>query len=147
MFFRYTSLSNIWALLLTRICLGQSRLEMSALAAIWRVSLCLSLDILIALYNAFILPYLTYCCVVWHFCLQTVSDNLQHVQNYAMRLILKLPPRTSSEYCLCLLNWMNLFQQCCVLTVYQIYKCILKIAPDYLISKFSSNSSFSYSST
>ena len=28
MFFGYTSLSNSWALLLMRICLGQSRLEM-----------------------------------------------------------------------------------------------------------------------
>ena len=70
--------------------------SLSALAAIRRVSLCLSSGILITLYNAFILPYLTCCCVVWHFCPRTVSDNLQHVQNYAMRFILKLPPRNSS---------------------------------------------------
>ena len=62
-------------------------------------------------------------------------------------LVCVLPPRTSSEYCLCLLNWMNLFQQRCVFIVHQIHKCILKVAPDYLLSKFSSNSSFGYSST
>ena len=85
-----------------------SQRSLSAIAAIHRVSLRLSSDILITLYNAFILPYLTYCCLVWHFCPQTVSDNLQCVQNYAMRLILKLPSRTSSgcSY-LRLLNWMN----------------------------------------
>ena len=43
------------------------RRSLCALAAIRRVSLCLPSNILITLYNAFILPYLTYCCVVWHF--------------------------------------------------------------------------------
>ena len=71
------------------------RRSLSALAAIRRVSLYLSSNILVTLYNAFVLPYLTYCCVVWHFCSKSISDNLQRVQNYAMRLVLKLPPRTS----------------------------------------------------
>ena len=58
-----------------------------------------SSNVLITLYNAFVLPYLTYCCAVWHFCSKTSSDNLQRVQNYAMRVILRQPPRTSSQYC------------------------------------------------
>ena len=70
----------------------------------------LSSNVLITLYNAFVLPYLTYCCVIWHFCSKTSSDNLQRIQNYAMRVILRQPPRTSSQYCLNLLNWMNLYQ-------------------------------------
>ena len=123
------------------------RRSLSALAAIRKVSLYLSSNVLITLYNAFVLPYLTYCCVVWHFCSKTSSDNLQRVQNYAMRVILRQPPRTSSQYCLNLLNWMNLYQQRCVFVVYQIHKCLLKAAPVYLLSKFSSNSSFGYSCT
>jgi len=43
-------------------------------------------NILITLYNAFVLPYLTYCCVVRHFCSKVLSDDLQRVQYYAMRL-------------------------------------------------------------
>ena len=62
-----------------------------------------------------------------------------------MRVILRQPPRTSGQYCLHLLNWMNLFNQRCVFVVYQIHKCLLKVVPTYLLSKFSSNSSFSYS--
>ena len=117
------------------------------MVAICRVSLYLSSNVLVTLYNAFVLPYLTYCCVVWHFCSKTASDNLQRVQNYAMRVILRQPPRTSSQYCLHLLNWMNLSKQRCVFVVYQIHKCLLKVVPTYLLSKFSSNLSFGYSST
>ena len=61
------------------------RRSLSALAAIRKVSLYLSSNVLVTLYNAFVLPYLTYCCVVWHFCSKTSSDNLQRVQNYVMR--------------------------------------------------------------
>ena len=71
------------------------RRSLAALAAIQKVSICLSSKILTTLYNAFVLPYLTYCCVVWHFCSKSLTDNLQRVQNYAMRLILKQPPRTT----------------------------------------------------
>ena len=42
---------------------------------------------------------------------------------------------------------MNLFQQRCVFVVSQIHKCVLKVAPVYLLSMFSSNSSFGYSCT
>ena len=76
------------------------RRSLAALAAIRKVSMRLSSKILSTLYNAFVLPYLTYCCVVWHFCSKSLTDNLQRVQNYVMRLILKQPPRTGSQYCL-----------------------------------------------
>ena len=104
--------------------------SLSTLAAIHRVSLYLSSNVLVTLYNAFVLPYLTYCCVVWHFCSKTLSDNLQRVQNYAMRLILKLPIELISS-----------------VVVYQVHRCVLKVAPAYLLSKFSSNLSFGYGST
>ena len=129
------------------------RRSLSALAAIHKVSLYLSSNVLVTLYNAFVLPYLTYCCVVWHFCSKTSSDNLQRVQNYAMRdlflgnLLELASSYIASQYCLNLLNWMNLYQQRCVFVVYQIHKCLLKAAPVYLLSKFSSNSSFGYSCT
>jgi len=42
---------------------------------------------------------------------------------------------------------MNLYQQHCLFVVYLIHKCVLKLAPAYLLSKFLSNSSFGYSCT
>ena len=64
-----------------------------------------------------------------------------------MRIILRKPPRTSSQYCFHLLNWMTLARQRCVFVAYRIHKCVLKVAPGYLLSKFSSNSLFGYSCT
>ena len=73
---------------------------LAALSVIRRISVYMSTTLLKILYKAFVLPYLTYCCCVWHFCPKNVSDRLQRVQNYAMRVILKKPPRTSSSTCL-----------------------------------------------
>ena len=88
--------------------------SLAALATIRRVSVYMPTRVLIALYNAFVLPHFTYCCVVWHFCSKTASTNLQRVQNYAMRIILKKPPRTSSDVYLSLLGWLTLYQHCCM---------------------------------
>ena len=76
------------------------RKSLAALALVRRVSSIMPTKVLLSLYNAFVLPHLTYCCVVWHFCSNTLSDNLQRVQNFAMRIILKKPARTSSNFCL-----------------------------------------------
>ena len=42
---------------------------------------------------------------------------------------------------------MDLFQQRCLFVAYQIHKCVLKLAPAYLSSKFFSNSTFGYNCT
>ena len=99
------------------------------------------------LYKAFVLPYLTYCCCVWHFCSKTVSDHLQRVQNYAMRVILKKPPRTSSCTCLQSLGWRTVYQHRCLLLLCQVKRCLLKISPSYLTSMFMTNEQFGYTST
>ena len=126
------------------------RRSLSALAAIRRVSLYLSSNILVTLYMqcfCFTLPHLLLWGLTFRFCFKSISKNLQRIQNYAMRIIFWKPPRTSSQYCLRLLNWITLSQQQYVFVAYQIHKCVLKVAPAYLLSTFSSNSLFSYSST
>lgn len=87
------------------------RKSLTALATIQRVSLH---KVLITPHNAFTLPHLTYCCVVWHFCTKTMSANLQWVQNYVKRIMLKKPPRTSSDVYFNLLGWLTLYQHCCL---------------------------------
>lgn len=81
---------------------------------------------MITLY-AFILPHLTYYYVVWHFCSKTSSDNLQQIQNYAMRFIFKQLLRTSSQYWLSLLNWLNLHELCHFFLACQIHKCVFNL--------------------
>ena len=107
----------------------------------------MSTTLLKILYKAFVLPYLTYCCCVWHFCSKTVSDRLQRVQNYAMRVILKKPPRTSSSICLQSLGWQTLYHHRCLLLLCQVKRCLLKISPSYLTSLFLTNEQFGYTCT
>ena len=42
---------------------------------------------------------------------------------------------------------MDLYWQRCLFVTYQIHKCVLKLAPAYLSSKFFSNSTFGYDCT
>ena len=120
---------------------------LAALSVIRRISIYMSTTLLKILYKAFVLPYLTYCCCVWHFCSKTVSDRLQRVQNYAMRVILKKPPRTSSSTCLQSLGWQTLYHHRCLLLLCQVKRCLLKISPSYLTSLFLTNEQFGYTCT
>ena len=115
---------------------------LATLSVICRISIYMSTTLLKTLYRAFVLPYLTYCCCVWHFCSKTVSDHLQRVQNYAMRVILKKPPRTSSSACLQSLGWQTLYQHCRLLLLCQVKRYLLKIYPSYLTSMFLTNEQF-----
>ena len=76
-----------------------------------------------------------------------MSNNLQRVQNYAMRIVLKNPPRTSSDLCRNLLGWLTLFQYRCITLLWQVHKCFLYLAPAYLSSKFKTNEEFGYHHT
>ena len=49
------------------------------------------------LYQSFIVSQLDYCSVVYDSCSKTLSDQIEQIQNYAMRIILSKPPHTSSE--------------------------------------------------
>ena len=41
----------------------------------------------LALYKAAILPHMTYCSTVWHFCKCTDTHKLEHIQERALRAI------------------------------------------------------------
>ena len=49
------------------------------------------------LYLTFVLPQLDYCSVVWGSCGTVLSNKIERIQNYAMRVILRKPPLTPSE--------------------------------------------------
>ena len=69
--------------------------SLAALAAIRRASAYLPTSTLRLLYNALVLPHLDYCSVVTGS--KSLSDIVERVQNYAMRVILQRLPRSSSE--------------------------------------------------
>ena len=102
------------------------RKSLAALATIRRVSTHMSTVLLISLYNAFVLPHFS---VLWHFCTLTMYTQrvqcLQRVQNYAMCIVLKKPPRTSSKFYYGLLSWLTLFQYLCTTLLWQAHRCFL----------------------
>ena len=99
------------------------------------------------LYQSFIVSQLDYCSVVYNPCSKTLSDQIERIQNYAMRIILKKPPRTSSEPLRLQLGLTSLKTRRQNATILQVQRCLHKCAPPYLTNKFMSNSNFGYSST
>ena len=99
------------------------------------------------LYQSFALPHLDYCAVVWNGCGVGLSDRIQRVQNYAMRIILRKPPRTSSEVLRQSLGWTSLKTRRQIAILGQVHRCINGRAPSYLASKFTRNSSLGYNCT
>ena len=62
---------------------------LAKLALIRRAGHYLPCSIRKLLYLSLVLPHLDCCSVVWHACGTTLSDRVERIQNYAMRVILR----------------------------------------------------------
>jgi len=113
---------------------------MGKLAAIRRAGSYMPCHIRKLLYQAFILPHLDYFSVVWNGCGATLSKRVERIQNYALRVILRKPPLTSSELLRQTLGWTTLKTRCHNAMLCQVHRCCIKQAPPYLCSKFTTNS-------
>ena len=123
------------------------RRSLAGLATIRRASAYLPSSTRRLLYNALVLPHLDYCSTVWHSCSKASSDRLERVQNYAIHIILKKPPRTSSEALRNDLGWTTLHVRRHKAMLYQVYRCLHKRAPTYLCNKLFTNAEFGYQRT
>ena len=108
-----------------------------------RSSFVVEKDSLLTIYNTIILPHFDYCAVVWGSCNDTLITRLQRLQNRAMRIILKCPFRTHISTMLNDLNWMCLRQRIFYLQCVWMWKVNHGLVPEYLSSKFKTNSSYS----
>ena len=115
-------------------CLGK-------IAAIRRVSTYLPGHIRRTLYLSCVLPHLEYCSVVWNNCGAGLTSRLERVQNYALRLILNKPPRSSTEEMWSQLSLHTLSCRRKISTIMQVRRCLSRHAPDYLCSKFTARAS------
>ena len=82
--------------------------------------------------------------VMWNSCGVGQSDRIERVQNYAMRIILRKPPRTNSDSLRQALSWTTLKARRHNAMLSQVHRCVKGQAPFYLSSKFTLNSSFGY---
>ena len=99
------------------------------------------------LYQSLVLPHLEYCSVVWNNCGVILANQVERVQNYAMRLILCKSPRTSSDYLRQQLGWTTLKKRRQHAMLCQVHRCILIQAPTYLVPKFTTNNTRAYMTT
>ena len=117
----------------------------AAIACIHRVSYHLPLNTRKMLYRSLVLPYVNYCSTIWHTCTQVVSNDIERIQNYAMRISsISPPPHTPSAPLREKLNWTTLRQRRHNHMLCQVHRCVLQQAPEYLTCKFLHNS---YTST
>jgi len=112
-----------------RLCLGK-------IVAIRRASAYLPPHICRTLYLSFVLPNLEYCSVVWDRCGAAITCKLEHVQNYALRVILKKPAGSNTVEMRNQLNLPSLARRRETSTLLQVRRCLSNLAPDYLSSKF-----------
>ncbi len=123
------------------------RKSLAGLASIRRASAYLPSCTMRLLYNVIILPHLDYCSVVWHSCTKALSNRVERVQHYAMRMILKKPHRADSERLRNQLGWMTLHRRRQKAMLCQVHSCMRQRAPVYLSRKFITNTEFGYSGT
>ena len=86
----------------------------------------------------------TYCSVVWNNCGATLTGHVERIQNYALRVILRKPPLTSSELLQRTLGWTTLKARRHNAMLCQVHRCCTNQAPPYLCAKFSPNSNLNY---
>ena len=68
-------------------------------------------EILLAVYNAIIEPYFSYCCEVWNVLGETQSMRLQKLHNRAARIIAHVPNEVDQQTVLSILGWEPLEKQ------------------------------------
>ena len=92
----------------------------------------------------YLFPHLDYCAVAWHSCGVAMSDRIERIQNYAIRVILRQPPRTISAVRQAL-GWTTLRRRRQNTMLRQVHRCLC--VPPYLTSKFVINSTLGYTVT
>ena len=80
----------------------------------------------------FISPHLDYCSVVWHICGVVQTTRVEHIQNYAIRVILKKTSRSNTKEMHSQLSLPTLEHRRLTSTLLQVHKCLHGHAPEYL---------------
>ena len=83
-------------------------------------------------YKTYILPSLDYCDVVWTNCPLKLSAKLERLQNFAGRIILKVPKRTSATWVRKELGWSTLTARRKLHVATLMFKLKNNLAPNYL---------------
>ena len=108
----------------------------SSIGALKRIRPFISMHTAIKIYKGLIEPHFDYCSVVWDGSSQQLSEKLQKLQKRAARVITESSYNTNSSYLLNSLNWDNLSVRRTKQKANLMYKCVNKLAPNYLCNMF-----------
>ena len=106
------------------------------LVQINRIKHLLDKETLLLLINAFDFSKLFYCSTVWSNTSKSNVSKLQRVQNFAARIILGLRKFDHISQGIKSLKWLPVKDRLYLNDAIMMYKCINKLAPDYLADKF-----------
>ena len=106
------------------------------LVQINRIKHLLDKETLLLLINAFVFSKLFYCSTVFSNTSKSSVRKLQRVQNFAARIILGLPKFDHISQGIKSLKWLPVKDRLYLNDAIMMYKCISKLAPDYLADKF-----------
>ena len=70
------------------------------------------------------------------------SMHVERIQNYAMRMILRKPPRTRSHPLCQMLGWTTLHHRRHLAMLGQVHRCLMNKAPAFLTTKFIINMAY-----
>ena len=120
-----------------------------SLSKLRRVSHFLPTPTRLKIYNALVIPHLDYYCVLWHSCGSVLTEKVEQIQNYRMRIITSSSKYTPSETLRSKLHcsWMTLSQRREVFQLSLVHRCIHGVVPKYLRSKFTLNREMQYART
>ena len=108
----------------------------SSIGVLKQVRPFISMHTAIEIYKGLIEPQFDCCSVVWDGLSQQLSEKLKKLQNRAARVITKSSYNTNSSYLLNSLSWDNLFVRRTKQKANLMYKCVNKLAPNYLCNMF-----------
>ena len=120
---------------------------MARLAMIRRAGHHLPCHVRKLLYQSFVLPNLDYCSVVWNSCGVVLSNKIERIQNYALRIIFQKPPRRSSAELREAAGWTTLKTRRHNAMFCKVHRCLRSQGPRYLTRKFHTNSNLNYATT
>ena len=101
-----------------------------------RIKHLLDKETLLLLINAFVFSKLFYCSTVWSNTSKSNVRKLQRVQNFAARIIFGFRKFDHISQGIKSLKWLPVKDRLSLNDAIMMYKCINKLAPDYLADKF-----------
>ena len=91
-------------------------------------------------FNAFVLPHLDYCAIIWQECSLKLKSDIERIQKYGMRLVLNKPFGTPTHVLREKIGWVSLETRRLVFRLVLVFRCLKLSSRHSLSTLFTRNS-------